>query len=110
MDNDQLVALREKILQDIVPLVLDNAQNGADRFDLLLRIIQAGNASGELYSRAYESAKSIEGGDDRLEALLSLLDEIDLDVNQNAQTPEANQDQEVAPPQESTGENFNQGL
>ena len=81
MNKDQLVSLREKILEDIVPLVLDGAQNGADRFALLLRVIQAGSASGELYTRAYESAKAIDDSKDRLEALLALLDEVDFDAN-----------------------------
>lgn len=88
MNKDQLASLREKILEDIVPLVLDSAQNGADRFGILLRVIQAGNASGELYTRAYESAKAIDDGKDRLEALLSLLDEVDFDVNR--ESPEDN--------------------
>ena len=81
MNKDQLASLREQILADVVPLVLDSAQNGADRFGILLRVIQAGNASGELYSRAYESAKTIDDNKDRLEALLSLLDEVDFDAN-----------------------------
>lgn len=80
MSNNTLLALREQILGDIVPLVLESTDDGADRFGLLLRIIQAGNASGDIYQRAYESAKKIENVDDRLEALLSILDEIDFDA------------------------------
>lgn len=86
MNKDQLVSLRDKVLEDVMPLVVDNAQNGADRFSLLLRVIQAGNASNELYMRAYESAKSIEDGNDRLESLLALLDEIDFDINNRRQS------------------------
>lgn len=103
MDKDQLISLREKILEDVVPLVVDNAQNGADRFSLLLRVIQAGNANTELYTRAYESAKAIEDSNDRLESLLALLDEVDFDVNR--QSPQ--EDNKDIQPQVVSGENSN---
>lgn len=80
MDKEQLQALRGKILEDIVPLALDSATNEADRFALLLRLIQAGNASSEIYTKAYESAKAIPDRDEQLNSLMSLLDEIDLSV------------------------------
>jgi len=81
MNKDQLIQLREKILNDVTPLVIENAQDGLDRFELLIRVIRAGNSSSELYSRTYESAKSIENVSDRLEALLTLLDEVDFCVD-----------------------------
>jgi hypothetical protein len=102
MDKDQLVSLRDKILEDVVPLVIDSAENGSDRFDLLLRVIRAGNANSDLYARAYDSAKAIEDNNDRLEALLSLLDEVDFDVNQFDQA-----DTKIEQPQELSGENPN---
>ncbi|MDD3035827.1 MAG: hypothetical protein PHO93_02825 [Candidatus Saccharimonadaceae bacterium] len=82
MNKEELLSLREKILQDVMPLVIDNEQNGVDRFDLLIRLIHAGNASSEIYRRAYDSAKAIEDNGERLDALMSLLDEIEFDVNQ----------------------------
>lgn len=89
MTNHELLSLREQILGDIVPLVLESAPGGGDQFALLLRVIQAGNASGEVYRRAYESAKKIENTDDRLEALLSLLDEVDFDASRAEQAENA---------------------
>lgn len=83
MNAQELKSLREAILSDIVPLVLESSGDGSDRFSLLLRIIQAGNASADIYKQAYESAKKIEGVEDRLEALLSLLDEVDFDAGQS---------------------------
>lgn len=82
MTNSELLSLREQVLKDVMPLVLESTNAGPDRFSLLLRIIQAGNASSEIYKRAYETANKIEDSDDRLQALLSLLDEIDIDANQ----------------------------
>jgi len=106
MNDDQLISMRDNILKDIVPLVLENSQNGSDRFDLLLRIIQFGGANSEIYSRAYESAKLIEEKGERLEALLSLLDEIDFEVNQD----KTSNDGTVVNPnqQENTSENSSQ--
>lgn len=86
MTNNELLSLRKQILGDIVPLVLESAPGGADQFALLLRVIQAGNANGDIYRRAYESAKQIENTDDRLEALLALLDEVDFDASRSEQS------------------------
>lgn len=82
MDGDQLISLRDKIFQDIEPLLIDSAQNGVEKFDLLMRVIRGGNASSNLYTMAYECAKTIDDKSDRLDALLSLVDEIDIDINQ----------------------------
>jgi hypothetical protein len=118
MDKEQLQALRGKILEDIVPLALDSATNEADRFALLLRLIQAGNASSEIYTKAYESAKAIPDRDEQLNCLMSLLDEIDLsviDTKQPAEAPrkEASQQSQPAPqeqpaPQPVQQDNFGQ--
>ena len=108
MDKQALLSLRQQILGDIMPLVLESAEVGADRFALLLRLIQAGNATGEIYKRAYESAKAIEDKDEQLDALLSLIDEIDFDTSRQdsesgvsaeepATAPAANESQEQSP-------------
>lgn len=95
MNAQELKSLREAILSDIVPLVLESSGDGSDRFSLLLRIIQAGNASADIYKQAYESAKKIEGVEDRLEALLSLLDEVDFDAGQS-EISQADNDNDAA--------------
>lgn len=84
MDQASLNKLREQILSDIVPLALDSAEPGADKFALLLRVIQAGNAGGDVYKRAYESARQIEDKSQQLDALLALVDEIDFDLSNKA--------------------------
>lgn len=113
MSNSELLSLRTQILSDIVPLVLESTGDTADRFSLLLRIIQAGNASGDIYRRAYESAQKIEDVNDRLEALLSLLDEIDFDANQSTQTVQESSKpplaQQPQPSSNNTNENTSAG-
>lgn len=98
MKNNELLAIRNQILADVVPLVTESADNGADRFSLLLRIIQAGNAGADVYKRAYESAKQIEDNDERLEAFMALLDEIDFDTT----SPPEETAEEVEPQSEDT--------
>lgn len=88
---EELKKIREQILADVVPLVIDS-ESGPDQFDLILRIIQAGNANGEVYKKAYQSALKIEDRNRKLEALLALMDEIDFDLQsserQTQDTPE----------------------
>lgn len=80
MNQDELIALRAKILADLTPLVVDGVENTPDRFNLLLRIIQSGNADATVYNKAYDLARTIEDKDQKLEALMSLMDEIDFDI------------------------------
>lgn len=82
MNKDELLALRERLLAEITPLVIENTGDGTDRFSLLMRVIQSGRATGDVYARAYESAKSIAETPERLEALMSLLDEVEVDLTQ----------------------------
>ncbi len=80
MDRQELTKLREQILSDIAPMILDSVESGADRFSLLIRLIQSGGADEAIYKKAYESAKAIEDKGEQLNALIALLDEIDFDV------------------------------
>ncbi len=108
MNASDLIALRDKILQDVMPLVLDNAGDSSDKFSLLLRIIQGGNASVDLYNKAYETAKAISAPEDKLTAMMSILDEIDVDLrNVSDSEPEAVNDNESKTDQgnESDGNN-----
>lgn len=95
MNQDELIALRKKILNDVMPLVVEGVENTPDRFTLLLRIIQSGDASADVFQKAYESAASIEEKDEKLSALMSLLDEIDfsLVVPEEEPQPQAQEEQ-----------------
>ena len=80
MTQDELLALRKRIIDDVVPLAVDNVGDSPDRFELLLRLIQAGNTSSAVYQKAYDAAKTIEDKDDKLNALMALVDEIDFEL------------------------------
>jgi len=90
MNQEQFQSLRDRILGDVTPLVT-STNTSADHFDLLLRVIQAGGANEEVYNKAYESAKMIQNNDDRLQSLLTLLDEMDFDQAGTVEAPHINQ-------------------
>lgn len=114
MNKEQLESLRGQILNDIKPLAMSGG-DPIDRFGILLRIIQAGGATNDVYMQAYEAARQIQDKDEQLNSLLALLDEVDFDVS--ATQPDATQQQpavdaSVAPqdttaaPQQSTDQSF----
>ncbi len=80
MTQDELLDLRKRILGDVMPLVVDSAGSAPDRFELLLRIIQSGEASAELYSKAYETARAIDSNEEKIDALMLLVDQIDFEI------------------------------
>lgn len=108
MNKDELTALRERLLAEITPLVIENAGDGVDRFSLLLRVIQGGHATSQIYAKAFESAHSIDQSPDRLEALLALLDEVEVDLDSgNDTTDQAVEEAPQASP-ERQSENHDQ--
>lgn len=88
MDKDQLRSLRTQILNDITPLASE-VDVTPDSFDVLLRIIQSGGATSDIYTKAYASAKLIQDKEQRLQALVSLLDEVTFMENQSGLVEES---------------------
>lgn len=108
---EQLEALRRKILGDVVPLIIDGADTGSDKFSLILRLIQSGNADQAMYQKAYDSAAAIEDSGDRLEAMMSLLDEIEIELDQPVEgegEPEETQENAENEAEEPRGEDQGQ--
>ena len=69
--------LRDKILNEIKPLVASDIEDESEKFDALIKIIQFGNTKPELYNKAYDTAIKIEDDNEKKEALMTLLDLID---------------------------------
>lgn len=80
MTRDELIALKAKILADIKPLAIEAVGDDVDQFDLLIKIIQTGASSAEVYNKAYTVAQGIESVQDKLDALMILIDEIDFEI------------------------------
>lgn len=93
MTNEQLQDLRTKILTDVVPLVVASSDE-VEKFNITLRLIQSGNATHELYTQAYESAKAIPDEQEKLSALMALLDEVEIDISTS---PESDEQASTAP-------------
>ena len=89
MNQEQLDDLRARILGDIMPLAVSTS-DGLDKFEVILRIIQSGRATPELFEQAYQSAKSLQDEQGRLGALMDLLDEVEM------YTPSDNNTSEVS--------------
>lgn len=82
MQKDQLLELRNKILQTTQEIALRGEGDPAERMQILLSIVRAGNANLEVLTRVYELSQSIEDDSDRLSALLDVLYEVDAKLSQ----------------------------
>jgi len=78
-DVEKLTALRQSILDSIVPLMDSESLQPMDRFRLLSRLAQA-QGRPEFYEKAFEAASRLEG-DDKLQSYMSLLDDVDYEID-----------------------------
>jgi hypothetical protein len=77
MNENQANELRDKILNDIKPLVVNEIEDTTDRFNAIVKIIRFGNADYNLYRKAYEAASKIDDDAEKKDSLMILLDLID---------------------------------
>lgn len=77
--TDALVRLREELLGGIVPLVDSGNLEPAERFDFYSRLAQS-KGSLEYYQKAYEAAQQMNESGDKLQAYMSLLGDIDFEL------------------------------
>ena len=84
MNKDELLKLRQQVLNDILPLASEGIDSGVDQFSILLRVLQAGGTNVDVYKKAYEAASLIEEKIDRLDSLVSLLDEINYGIQETS--------------------------
>lgn len=78
-DINKLTTLRQSILDSIVPLMDSDSLQPMDRFRLLSRLAQA-QGKPELYEKAFAAASKLEG-DQKLESYMSLLDDVDYEID-----------------------------
>lgn len=74
-DNDNLLAVKQQVLQDLHPLVNHLDQTPEEKFKTLMMMIQASDDKNLVHS-AYEAAKSIPDEKVRAQALLDVVNEI----------------------------------
>lgn len=99
MENKELLAVRQQILDSALPLLLNTSTASGEQFDLLLRFLRysSGVHASEIYQKAYQAAMSFENADERLQALLELLGEVDAEIDQDSGTSESFPEEEPQP-------------
>lgn len=83
MEENQLLELRNKIVQKAQQLAMSGNGSPAERLQVLMGSIQAGTANFEVLNAAYEIAGTLEGDDEQLSALLDVLYEVDARIAAN---------------------------
>jgi len=95
MNNSELLQLREQIVGKTRQLALsDENTDPANRLEILMGLIRSGDTSKEVMQQASEIAEQLPE-DDRLNAYLDLIYEIDarIDDEQEAPAHDASQDE-----------------
>ncbi|HEU4715427.1 MAG TPA: hypothetical protein VFS14_01200 [Candidatus Saccharimonadales bacterium] len=110
-DIDKLTTLRQTILDNLVPLMDSNSLEPMDRFRLLSRLAQA-QGKPEFYEKAFEAASRLEG-DDKLQSYMSLLDDVDYEIDTAVSSTEGAPQTQPTPqpqpaPQPAQQDNFQQ--
>lgn len=91
MDKQQLLDLRQKIVDLAMPIVMDNDGSPEEKASLMLDIIRAGSADNSLYSKTFEAIQKIEDKDVKVGLLLDFLSEVESGIeNIDSQSKSAN--------------------
>lgn len=84
--KQQLGELKQQVIQSMVPLLDDAQMDPADRFDIVFKLAEAqGNPA--YYHKAYELTHQLQG-DAKLQALMSLLESLDGEIQYDEQEPQ----------------------
>lgn len=76
---EQLIQLRQSILENIVPLLDNESLEPSERFTLFSRLAQA-QGSIEYYQKAFDAARAL-GEEDKLQSFMALLDDVDFEID-----------------------------
>lgn len=82
MNREHLVAMRQQVLDLLLPLIMNGEGEPTERFSLIISAIRAGAGTDDLYNKAFEVANSIEDAEEKRMALYDLLGEIEADIDQ----------------------------
>lgn len=86
MNKDELLKLREQIINNTRQLALDNEDaDPAARLEVLMGLIRSGDTSSEVMHRAYEVAAKLPEDSSKLDAFLDLVYEIDTQLGSENQ-------------------------
>ncbi len=80
MQKDQLLELRSTIVATVQRIALEGGGSVTDRVQVLMGIVRSGDATQEIFAKIYELANSIEDEDEKLDIMLTLLYEVDIQL------------------------------
>ena len=81
MNKDELVELRQKIIDESLPEIMGSMGNPEEKASLLLNLIRSGRQDMNLYKQAFDSINVIEDKNIKVSSMLDLLSLIDLSIN-----------------------------
>lgn len=89
LDKEKLLALREAILDKLLPLIESEGIDPEDKFTLTLQIADLRQSS-ELYQKAFDIAGAIDAQGDKMQAYLDLLSSVDGELEDAADAEATN--------------------
>lgn len=104
MQKDQLLELRNKIVQSTREIALKGEGSPAERLQVLMSIIRDGDADVEVLSGAFELAESMQGDEDKLTAMLDLLYEVDVKLGDIEKSVVNHDTSDVYQPEQSSNQ------
>jgi hypothetical protein len=75
---DKYLSLRERIVEQIIPMLDSKDLSPSDRFELASQLAQV-RGSFDLYEKAFNAAQEL-GSDTKLNALMDLLGDVDIEI------------------------------
>ena len=90
MDQTGLVSLRKQIVNQMQQMAFDGDGEPNARLQIMLEMMRSDSATTDMFPKAYEVAQQIEDSDEKMNAMLDLIFEIDRRVaaGQNEQPSE----------------------
>jgi hypothetical protein len=79
--QQQLLEVKRKILDSLVPLVISQDGDSAERAETVLSLIQLGNSSVDLYSSAYDIINSVEDKAIKTDLFMRLLGSVQVSLS-----------------------------
>lgn len=86
--QEQLLGIKQRILNTLVPLVIDGQGDPIERADAALAIIELGNASPELYEKTLDVISRLDDADTKTDLLMRLLANVQSGLNGGELTDE----------------------
>lgn len=77
MNQEELLQLRQKIVDQIKVLAMEGDAQPSDKLQVLMGLIRSGDSSPDVMVKAYEISQQLDGDPLKLDAMLDLIYEID---------------------------------